>query len=127
MASIISCRSVSKAYGSQTLFSDLNLIINEGDRIGLIGPNGSGKSTLLKILADLEDEDSGTILRKNNMIAGYLAQQDHFVEAQTPLENLVAALSSTPLEETEKLNRAQAMLSRVELESEDVKETSSNE
>ncbi len=120
MASIISCRSVSKAYGSQTLFSDLNLIINEGDRIGLIGPNGSGKSTLLKILADLEDEDSGTILRKNNMIAGYLAQQDHFVEAQTPLENLVAALSSTPLEETEKLNRAQAMLSRVELESEDV-------
>jgi ATP-binding cassette subfamily F protein uup len=120
MASIISCRSVSKAYGSQTLFSDLNLIINEGDRIGLIGPNGSGKSTLLKILADLEDEDSGTILRKNNMIAGYLAQQDHFVEAQTPLENLVAALSSTPLEEAEKLNRAQAMLSRVELESEDV-------
>ncbi len=53
MASIISCRSVTKAYGSQTLFTDLDLIINQGDRIGLIGPNCSGKSTLLNILAGL--------------------------------------------------------------------------
>ncbi len=120
MASIISCRSVTKAYGSQTLFTDLDLIINQGDRIGLIGPNGSGKSTLLKILAGLEDEDSGTILRKNNLIIGYLAQQDRFLEDRSPLDNLVAALEGSPLQEADKLNRAQALLSRVELDREDI-------
>lgn len=115
MPSIISCRTISKSYGAQHLFSELDLNIKEGDRIGLIGPNGSGKSTLLKILSGLEDEDSGAILKKNTLMVSYLAQADRFQEDLGPLDNLLEPLKAFPLEEAEKLNRAQAMLSRVEL------------
>ena len=115
MPSIISCRTISKSYGAQHLFSELDLNIKEGDRIGLIGPNGSGKSTLLKILSGLEDEDSGAILKRNTLMVSYLAQADRFQEDLGPLDNLLEPLKAFPLEEAEKLNRAQAMLSRVEL------------
>ncbi len=116
MGSLLSCRSISKAYGAQRLFSDLDLVINDGDRVGLIGPNGSGKSTLLKILSDLEDLDSGIIDRRNNVIVSYLAQEDTFLEHQSPLDNLLEPLKSSPLPEAQKLNRAQELLSRIELE-----------
>ena len=116
MSSLLSCRSISKAYGAQRLFSDLDLVINDGDRVGLIGPNGSGKSTLLKIICDLEDLDSGVIDRRNNVIVSYLAQEDTFLEHQGPLANLLEPLKSSPLPEAQKLNRAQELLSRIELE-----------
>lgn len=115
MSSILTCRSISKAYGAQLLFSGLDLVINSEDRIGLIGPNGSGKSTLLKIISGLEDEDSGVIEKRSNLITSYLAQEDHFHEELTPLDNLLEPLASSPLPPEQKLNRAQAMLSRIEL------------
>ncbi|RWX42976.1 ABC transporter [Candidatus Electrothrix communis] len=51
MSNLLSCRDLTKAFGAQTLFSSVDLVLAKGDRVGLIGPNGSGKSTLLKILA----------------------------------------------------------------------------
>ncbi|MBT8354892.1 MAG: ABC-F family ATP-binding cassette domain-containing protein [Desulfofustis sp.] len=116
MATILSCRAISKAYGAQKLFSGLNLVIHDGDRIGLIGPNGSGKSTLLRILCGLEDVDEGGIDRRSNLIFSYLAQEDVFIEHLGPLENLLEPLKDSPLSEAEKLNRAQALLSRIELD-----------
>jgi len=116
MSSLLSCRSVSKAFGAQQLFSGLDLNIADGDRIGLIGPNGSGKSTLLKIICGLEDLDHGAIDRRTNMIVSYLAQEDRFLEQNGPLENLLDALVGSPLPEELKLSRAQSMLSRIEME-----------
>ncbi len=116
MSTLVSCRSISKAFGAQKLFSGLNLVIHDGDRIGLIGPNGSGKSTLLRILSGLEDVDEGGIDRRSNLIVSYLAQDDVFIEHLGPLENLLEPLRETPLPEAEKLNRAQALLSRIELD-----------
>ncbi len=116
MPSILSCRSISKAYGAQKLFSGLDLVINDGDRIGLIGPNGSGKSTLLKIICDLEDLDRGVIDRRNNIIHSYLAQEDRFLEDLGALENLLEPLASSPLPQVQKLSRAQTLLSRIELD-----------
>ena len=116
MSTILSCRSIGKAYGAQKLFSGLDLVINDGDRVGLIGPNGSGKSTLLKILCGLEDLDSGAIDKRNNVIFSYLAQEDAFLEQLGPLENLLEPLKSSPLPEAQKLSRAQELLSRIELE-----------
>ena len=115
MPSILTCRSISKAFGGQQLFSGLDLVINSDDRIGLIGPNGSGKSTLLKIISGLEDEDSGVIEKRSNLIVSYLAQEDSFMEKMAPLDNLLDVLASSPLPPEQKLNRAQAMLSRIEL------------
>jgi ATP-binding cassette subfamily F protein 3 len=64
-----------KSYGVKSILKDVSLTLNQGDRVGLIGPNGSGKTTLLRILAGLEEPDSGviTLVRKNIQI-GYLAQ-----------------------------------------------------
>ena len=116
MSSLLSCRSISKAYGAQKLFSGLDLVINEGDRIGLIGPNGSGKSTLLKIICGLEDLDSGAMDVRNNAIVSYLAQEDRFMEESGPLDNLLEPLEGSPLSQTERITRAQTLLSRIELD-----------
>jgi ATP-binding cassette subfamily F protein 3 len=72
---LVNLSKVSKDFGGNTVFSDLDLDINEGERIGLVGENGSGKSTLFKLLAALEDPTEGTIARKRNMTCGYLTQE----------------------------------------------------
>jgi len=120
MSNLFSCQSVSKAFGAQKLFTDLSFVINPSDRVGLIGPNGSGKSTLLKIICELEEEDCGLVLRKKNMVVSYLAQEDSFSEKLSPVDNLLESLSDKPLEQAEKINRVQAILSRAELPDQDV-------
>ncbi|MDP6322233.1 MAG: ATP-binding cassette domain-containing protein, partial [Prochlorococcaceae cyanobacterium ETNP14_MAG_5] len=57
--SLISLIEASKDFGINTLFAELTLHINEGERLGLIGPNGAGKSTLLKVLAGVEPLGEG--------------------------------------------------------------------
>jgi ATP-binding cassette subfamily F protein uup len=59
MGTILQAEKISKSYGTRVLFEDLDLNINEGDKIALIAPNGSGKSTLLRILAGIDSSDSG--------------------------------------------------------------------
>ena len=55
-------RSISKAYGDLTLYKDLNLVINKGDKIALIGANGIGKTTLCNILTESIKPDSGQVV-----------------------------------------------------------------
>lgn len=114
MANIVNCQLLSKAFGAQQLFKNINLVINEGDRIGLIGPNGSGKSTLLRILCELEDLDSGTILKQKHARLTYLPQVDRFDEAKNVVENLAMPLDELPIDDTEKHNRVHSLLSRAE-------------
>jgi ATP-binding cassette subfamily F protein uup len=78
VALLISARDLSKSYGADPLFRNLNLNISEGERIGVIGPNGSGKSTLLELLAGRRRPDSGeVVLRKNTRLA-YVEQDSRF-------------------------------------------------
>ena len=111
MSPLVTLRSLAKAFGAQKLFTDLSLVIDGGDRIGLIGPNGSGKSTLLNIISGREDEDSGEISRRRNMVISYLAQEDELDEGLTGLDNLLQVLEKMPLEPAQRHNRAEAMLS----------------
>ncbi|MEE4164674.1 MAG: ATP-binding cassette domain-containing protein, partial [Desulfocapsaceae bacterium] len=101
MSYLFSCQGLAKAFGAQTLFTDISLVINSGDRVGLIGPNGSGKSTLLKIICDREQEDSGTIMRRRQCTISYLAQEDVFDESSSPVDNLLNALEALPFEQAE--------------------------
>ena len=120
MSNLINCQGITKAFGAQTLFTNINLTLNSGDRIGVIGPNGSGKSTLLKIICQLEDEDSGTILRQKHIQLSYLAQDDVFDDELSVSENLAQALFETDIQESEKFNRIHSVLSRAEFEDPDI-------
>ena len=66
---------VSKDYGGNSIFRDIDLEILEGERIGLVGENGGGKSTLFKLLAGLDTPTEGTISRRRNLTIGYLTQE----------------------------------------------------
>lgn len=114
MAHLLSCQSLSKSFGAQTLFKNIYLSISDGDRIGLIGPNGSGKSTLLKIICNKIDADEGKILTQRHVRTAYLAQTDLFDDEKSVAENLQQPLSGLDLDETEQYNRVHALLSRAE-------------
>ncbi|MGE5827560.1 MAG: ABC-F family ATP-binding cassette domain-containing protein, partial [Micromonosporaceae bacterium] len=66
---------ISKGFGGQLLFRDLTWRIAERERIGLVGPNGAGKTTLCRILAGMEEPDSGQVSRPRGVTVGYLAQE----------------------------------------------------
>jgi len=80
---------MSKSYTERMLFENASLGINEGDKIGVIGINGTGKSTLLKIIAGLEEPDTGTITRGKKVRIGYLPQAPTFDMDLTILQNVV--------------------------------------
>ena len=114
MPSLLSCRSLTKSFGAQTLFSSVDLVIGSGDKIGLIGPNGSGKSTLLKILCGQLEPDGGEIFRQKHILVSYLAQSDVFAGEQTVSEILYSAAAELNIDATEQYNRVHTMLSRAE-------------
>jgi ATPase subunit of ABC transporter with duplicated ATPase domains len=74
---MITVTDLAKAYGSQTLFADVNFQLNPGCRYGLVGANGSGKSTLLRIVSGAEEASQGTISIPKRLRLGVL-EQDHF-------------------------------------------------
>lgn len=72
---MLTAHHLNKSYNIKTILHDISITINPRDRLGLIGPNGSGKTTLLRILAGLEEADSGVItLNQPDIRIGYLAQ-----------------------------------------------------
>src|SRR5580693_6813564 len=91
---------ISKSFGGRTLFSDVTLQVNRGDRIGLVGPNGAGKSTFFNIILQKESPDSGNIAFQRNTTIGFLPQESAPAGDETVLE---LATAITP--EIEKLQR----------------------
>lgn len=71
---MIEAQNLTKRFGNQLVFQDLNFKINDGDFISLIGPNGSGKTTLVKILMGLEKKTSGKLLLNRKKKIGYVPQ-----------------------------------------------------
>ncbi|WP_028582006.1 ABC-F family ATP-binding cassette domain-containing protein [Desulfogranum japonicum] len=114
MPPLLSCREITKAFGAQTLFTDINLNLNPGERIGLIGPNGSGKSTLLKILSGRVEPDRGSVQTQKHIRLSFLAQEDLFDENKNCVDNLYPAVKDLPIDDAEKFNRIYAVLSRAE-------------
>lgn len=114
MCALLSCQGLAKAFGAQTLFSDITLVLGPGDKAGLIGPNGSGKSTLLKILCGLAQADQGTVFTQKMLRVSYVPQTDIFEEDASSIDNLLHAIRTLDLDEAEQFNRVHAMLSRAQ-------------
>lgn len=77
---------LTKSYGDRLLFSDVTFGINRGDKIGLIAKNGTGKTTMLRILAGLEEADSGTVTRRAGLKVALVEQKPDFGNSEaTPL------------------------------------------
>lgn len=85
---LMTVENLSKSYVEKKLVEDVTFGINEGDKIGLVGINGTGKSTLLKVLAGVEDHDSGTITKGRDITISYLAQNPEFHEDSTVLDQV---------------------------------------
>jgi len=71
---MIHVEGLSKRYGERVLFEDVSWHVKKRDRIGLTGPNGAGKTTILKMMAGLEEPDSGSIRMASATTIGYLPQ-----------------------------------------------------
>lgn len=78
MANLLQVENLTKSFGVNSLFDDINFTINEGDKVGLIAKNGTGKSTLLSIIAGDDTTDDGKLIFKNDVTIGYLKQLPQF-------------------------------------------------
>src|ERR1700743_3560930 len=77
---------ISKSYGARTLFEDVSLSINLGERIALVGPNGAGKSTLFSIILGKGEPDGGHVALDRHTTLGYLPQETAATGDETVLE-----------------------------------------
>jgi ATP-binding cassette, subfamily F, member 3 len=85
---LLSLQGVKKSFGTNEVLRDASLVLQEGQRMGLVGVNGCGKSTLMKIIAGLETADDGTITMQKGIRLGYLAQQGMVDENKTVLQEM---------------------------------------
>ncbi len=80
---LVNLESVSKSFGTRTLFDAISLGVAEGDRVGVVGRNGGGKSTLLRLLAGDETADEGRVTRTSGLRVGRVAQREHLPPGTT--------------------------------------------
>ncbi|MCG7421567.1 ABC-F family ATP-binding cassette domain-containing protein [Micrococcus sp. ACRRV] len=76
MAHLLGAENIGISFGTRTVLDGLSLGVDEGDRIGLVGRNGDGKSTLMRILAGLQEPDTGRVTRRGGVHVGVLDQRD---------------------------------------------------
>ena len=83
---------LSKSFGSLEVFTDVDLAIDKGSRVVILGLNGAGKTTLLRILAGVEEPDTGMVVPGHGLKIGYYAQEHETLDTgRTVLENMQSA------------------------------------
>jgi ATP-binding cassette subfamily F protein 3 len=83
---MIQLSNLTKSFGDRVLLDSVSWQIDDRERVGLSGPNGAGKTTLLKMLAGLEEPDSGLIIKPSGLTVGYLPQDGLTHSGRTLLE-----------------------------------------
>ncbi len=95
---------LSKSYGSLEIFTDVDLAIDKGSRVVILGLNGAGKTTLLRLLAGVEQPDTGAVVPGHGLKLGYYAQEHETLDAdRTVLENMRSAAPDMDLVEVRKV------------------------
>jgi ATP-binding cassette subfamily F protein 3 len=88
---MIQLQELTKSFGDRTLFDRVTWQITDRERVGLCGPNGAGKTTLLKMMAGLDEPDSGAILKPAALTVGYLPQDGLTHAGRTVFEEAASA------------------------------------
>lgn len=83
MAFLLGCEKARVEFPTKTVFEDVSLGLDEGDRIGVVGKNGDGKSTLLSLLAGIIEPDEGRVIRTRGVRVGVLGQADMLSDDDT--------------------------------------------
>ena len=86
---ILQANKIERSFAGDVLFENINLQVDERDRIALVGKNGAGKSTLLKILVGEEEPTSGEINKKKDISLSYLAQDSRFESQNTIYDEML--------------------------------------
>jgi len=86
---ILQANKIERSFAGEVLFDNINLQVDERDRIALVGKNGAGKSTLLKILVGEEEPTSGEINKKKDISLSYLAQDSRFESENTIYDEML--------------------------------------
>ncbi|MCX5210189.1 ATP-binding cassette domain-containing protein [Kitasatospora sp. NBC_00240] len=95
---------LSKSYGSLEIFTDVGLAIDRGSRVVILGLNGAGKTTLLRMLAGVEQPDTGEVIPGHGLKIGYYAQEHETLDPErTVLENMRSSAPDTDLVQIRKI------------------------
>ena len=105
---ILQANKIERSFAGEVLFNNINLQVDERDRIALVGKNGAGKSTLLKILVGEEEPTSGEINKKKDISLSYLAQDSRFESENTIYDEMLHVYDD--------LRRTDKQLRQMELE-----------
>ena len=93
---IVRVAGVAKSHGGRLLFSDADLELGKGDRVGLVGPNGCGKTTLLEIVIGRQEADAGSVYRGRTVSIGYFAQEAEELDFSRTLLGEVMSIRDPP-------------------------------
>jgi ATP-binding cassette subfamily F protein 3 len=88
---VIQLSNLTKSFGDRVLLDAVTWQIDDGERVGLCGPNGAGKTTLLRMMAGLEEPDSGAIVKPATLTVGYLPQDGLSHSGRTVFEEASSA------------------------------------
>ncbi|MEV5884354.1 ABC-F family ATP-binding cassette domain-containing protein [Streptomyces sp. NPDC052020] len=100
----LTAEGLSKSYGSLEIFTDVDLAIDKGSRVVILGLNGAGKTTLLRLLAGVEQPDTGRVVPGHGLKLGYYAQEHETLDPdRTVLENMRSAAPDMDLVEVRKV------------------------
>ncbi|MEU6993231.1 ABC-F family ATP-binding cassette domain-containing protein [Streptomyces sp. NPDC046465] len=90
---LVNVEAVSKVYGTRALLDGVSLGVSEGDRIGVVGRNGDGKTTLIRMLAKLEEADTGRVTHNGGLQLGVLTQHDSLDPTATVRHEVIGDLA----------------------------------
>ena len=105
---ILQANKIERSFAGEVLFDNINLQVDERDRIALVGRNGAGKSTLLKILVGEEEPTRGEVNKKKDISLSYLAQDSRFESENTIYDEMLHVFDD--------LRRTETQLRQMELE-----------
>ena len=106
---IMQLEHLTKSYGARVLFEDVNLRLEEYDRMALVGPNGAGKTTMLNIISGEDEPDSGRVLFAKGAQVGYLEQEAIEMDDRPVFEEVISSQTEV-LEAEQRLRRLESEL-----------------